>query len=84
MYALPQGRRGDDGKVTVSPRRGDGRSKHFPQKFEAFALTLMRQMPVNQPASSSATAILGCGGSLRPRQGGALAVHIRQRGVGGV
>ena len=26
----------------------EGRSKHFTQKFEAFALTLMREMPVKR------------------------------------
>jgi transposase len=44
--ALPRGRRGADGKVFRVTPPWEGRSKHFTQEFEAFAVTLMREMPV--------------------------------------
>jgi transposase len=46
--ALPRGRRGDDGKVYRVTPPWEGRSKHFTQEFEAFAVTLMREMPVKR------------------------------------
>jgi len=48
VCALPRGRRGDDGKVYRVTPPWEGRSKHFTQEFEAFALTLMREMPVKR------------------------------------
>ena len=42
------GRRGDDSKVYRVTPPWEGRSKHFTQEFEAFALTLMREMPVKR------------------------------------
>ena len=48
VCALPRGRRGDDGKVFRVTPPWEGRSKHFTQEFEAFALTLMREMPVKR------------------------------------
>jgi len=48
VSALPRGRRSRDGTVyRVSPP-WEGRSKHFSKEFEAFALTLMREMPVKK------------------------------------
>ena len=48
VCALPRGRRSDDGKVYRVTPPWEGRSKHFTQEFEAFALTLMREMPVKR------------------------------------
>ena len=48
VCSLPRGRRGDDGKVYCVIQPWEGRSKHFTQEFEAFALTLMREMPVKR------------------------------------
>ncbi len=48
VCALPRGRRGDDGKVYRVTPPWEGRSKHFTQEFEAFTLTLMREMPVKR------------------------------------
>jgi transposase len=48
LCALPRGRRGDDSKVYRVTPPWEGRSKHFTQEFEAFALTLMREMPVKR------------------------------------
>jgi len=48
VCSLPRGRRGDDGKVFRVTPPWEGRSKHFTQEFEAFALTLMREMPVKR------------------------------------
>ncbi len=46
LCALPRGRRSNDGKVyRVSPS-WKRRSKHFTHEFEAFVVTLMREMPV--------------------------------------
>jgi len=50
VCALPRGRRGDDGKVYRVTPPWEGRSKHFTQEFEAFAVTLMREMPVKRAA----------------------------------
>jgi len=48
VYPLPRERCSNDGKVyRVTPPR-EGRSKHFTQEFEAFAVTLMREMPVER------------------------------------
>jgi hypothetical protein len=46
VCALPRGRRSDDGKVYRVPPPWDRRSKYFTQEFEAFAVTMMRDMPV--------------------------------------
>ena len=46
VCALPRGRRGDDSKVYRVTPPWEARSKHFTQEFEAFALTLMREVPV--------------------------------------
>ena len=46
VCALPRGRRGDDGKVHRVTAPLEGGSKHLTEEFEAFALTLMREMPV--------------------------------------
>jgi len=35
--------------VPCDPTPWEVRSKHFTQEFEAFALTLMREMPVKHP-----------------------------------
>ena len=48
VCALPRGRRGDNNKVYRVTPPWEGRSKHFTQEFEAFALTLMREMPVKR------------------------------------
>ena len=45
VFALPRGRRSNDGKVYRVTPPWEGRSKHFTQEFEAFAVTLMREMP---------------------------------------
>ena len=37
-----------DGKVYRVTTPWEGRSKHFTQEFEAFAMTLMREMPVKR------------------------------------
>ena len=50
VCALPRGRRDDDSKVYRVTPPWEGRSKHFTQEFEAFALTLMREMPVKRSA----------------------------------
>lgn len=48
VSALPRGRRSQDGAIyRVSPP-WEGRSKHFSKEFEAFALTLMREMPIKK------------------------------------
>lgn len=48
ICALPRGKRSQDGQVYRVPPPWEGRSKHFTQEFEAFALTLMREMPVKK------------------------------------
>ena len=48
VCALPRGRRANDGKMYRVTPPWEGRSKHFTQEFEAFALTLMREMPVKR------------------------------------
>ena len=48
VTALPRGKRQEDGTIyRVSPP-WEGRGKHFTKEFEAFALTLMREMPVKK------------------------------------
>lgn len=48
VTALPRGKRHEDGRgYRVSPP-WEGRGKHFTKEFEAFALTLMREMPVKK------------------------------------
>ncbi len=48
VCALPRGRRGDDSKVYRVTPPWEGRSKHFTQEFDAYAVTLMREMPVKR------------------------------------
>ncbi len=48
VCALPLGRRSNDGKVYRVTPPWEGRGKHFTQEFEAFAVTLMREMPVKR------------------------------------
>lgn len=48
VSALPRGRRGRDGGIYRVTPPWEGRSKHFSKEFEAFALTLMREMPVKK------------------------------------
>jgi transposase len=47
VSALPRGRRPDGSIYRVTPP-WEGRSKHFSKEFEAFALTLIREMPVKK------------------------------------
>lgn len=48
VTALPRGKRHEDGTIyRVSPP-WEGRGKHFTKEFEAFALTLMREMPIKK------------------------------------
>jgi transposase len=46
--ALPRGRCRQCQAVFQVPAPWEGRSKHFTQEFEGFALTLMREMPVSK------------------------------------
>jgi transposase len=48
VSALPRGKRSQDGKIYRVTPPWEGRSKHFSKEFEAFALTLMREMPVKK------------------------------------
>jgi transposase len=48
VSALPRGRRSLDGTIYRVTPPWEGRSKHFSKEFEAFALTLMREMPVKK------------------------------------
>jgi hypothetical protein len=48
VCALPRRRRSNDGKVYRVTPPWEGRSRHFTQEFEAFAVTLMREMPVKR------------------------------------
>ncbi len=48
VCALPRGLRSNDEKIYRVTPPWEGRSKHFTQEFEAFALTLMREMPVKR------------------------------------
>jgi transposase len=48
VSALPRGRRSQDGSIYRVTPPWEGRSKHFSKEFEAFALTLMREMPVKK------------------------------------
>jgi transposase len=48
VCALPRGRRKNDGAVYRVTPPWEGRSKHFTKEFEAFALTLAREMPVKK------------------------------------
>ncbi len=45
VCALPRGRRSNDGKVYRVTPPWEGRSKHFTQEFEAFAVTLIGRCP---------------------------------------
>src|SRR6266496_4934980 len=46
--ALPRGECKSCGKIYQVKAPWEGRSKHFTQEFEGFALTLMREMPVKK------------------------------------
>lgn len=48
VSALPRGKRKGDGTVYRVTPPWEGRSKHFTKEFEAFALTLTREMPVKK------------------------------------
>jgi transposase len=48
VSALPRGRRSKDAAIYRVTPPWEGRSKHFSKEFEAFALTLMREMPVKK------------------------------------
>jgi transposase len=48
VCALPRGKRKNDGAVYRVTPPWEGRSKHFTKEFEAFALTLAREMPVKK------------------------------------
>jgi transposase len=48
VCALPRGRRSQDGGIYRVTPPWEGRSKHFSKEFEAFALTLMKEMPVKK------------------------------------
>jgi transposase len=48
VSALPRGRRSQEGTIYRVTPPWEGRSKHFSKEFEAFALTLMREMPVKK------------------------------------
>jgi transposase len=48
VTALPRGKRQADGTVYRVTPPWEGRGKHFTKEFEAFALTLMREMPVKK------------------------------------
>jgi transposase len=48
VSALPRGRRRQSGEIYRVTPPWEGRSKHFTKEFEAFALTLMREVPVKK------------------------------------
>ncbi len=48
VSTLPRGRRSQDGAIYRVTPPWEGRSKHFSKEFEAFALTLMRELPVKK------------------------------------
>jgi len=48
LCALPRARGKRCGKVWTVPAPWEGKGKHFTRDFEAFALTLMREMPVRR------------------------------------
>jgi transposase len=48
LRALPRGCRSNDGTVYRVIRPWEGRSKHFTKEIKAFALILMREMPVKR------------------------------------
>lgn len=48
VTALPRGKRQQDGVVYRVTPPWEGRSKHFTKEFEAFALLLMKEMPVKK------------------------------------
>jgi transposase len=48
VCALPRGKRQNDGAIYRVTPPWEGRSKHFTKEFEAFALTLAREMPVKK------------------------------------
>ncbi len=62
----------------------EGRSKHFTHEFEAFAVTLMREMPVKRAGQ-----ILGESDTRMWRmlfahvEGGACTTELQHRGLGG-
>jgi transposase len=48
VTALPRGKRENDGVIYRVTPPWEGRGKHFTKEFEAFALVLMREMPVKK------------------------------------
>lgn len=48
VTALPRGKREKDGAIYRVTPPWEGRGKHFTKEFEAFALTLIREMPVKK------------------------------------
>jgi hypothetical protein len=48
VCSLPRGRSGNDGKVHRVTPPWEGRSKHVTQESEAFAVTLIREMPMKR------------------------------------
>lgn len=48
VCSLPRGQCGQCGRVYRVTPPWEGRSRHFTKGFEAFALTLMREMPVKK------------------------------------
>ena len=48
VTALPRGKRKNDGVIYRVTPPWEGRSKHFTREFEAFALLLMKEMPVKK------------------------------------
>lgn len=48
VTALPRGQREKDGAIYRVTPPWEGRGKHFTKEFEAFALTLIREMPVKK------------------------------------
>ncbi len=71
VCALPRGRRGDDGKVYRVTPPWEGRSKHFSSEFEAFAVPLMREMPVEADRSDPRRERhADVADAVRPREGG--------------
>jgi transposase len=48
VTALPRGKREKDGVIYRVTPPWEGRGKHFTKEFEAFALTLMREIPVKK------------------------------------
>ena len=69
VCVLPRGRRSNGSKVYRVTPPWEGRSKHFTQKFEAFAVTLIREMPVKRAGRIR--------GESDSRMWGRLFVHLK-------